>query len=183
MSPGGASRAGRWARAGFSLLELVLVLSLVGILGGLAAFPPGLGSPALNAVQGELRASLEQAFLLAQARGCRVRVALGGQGGQVPACRGRPEACGAVPPLTLPPGVRWGMPLSGIPLPSGMERTRKAHLTGQAHPCVTVSPGHTAEASAWFLTDGRDAVCLRLSPLGQLTLLRWRHRLRRWERG
>jgi type II secretory pathway pseudopilin PulG len=180
MSPRGAFALALRLRAGYSLLELVLVLGLVGILGGLAAFPPGLGSPALNAVQGELRASLEQAFLLARARGCRVRVALGGH---VPACRGGPDEFGEVLPLTLPPGVRWGLPHPGIPLPSGMERTRQAHLTGQAHPSVTVSPGRTAEASAWFLTDGRDGVCLRLSPQGQLTLLRWRHRLRRWERG
>jgi hypothetical protein len=179
MSPLGTRLREGGPRSGFGLLELMLVLGLLGIMGALGGLSPALGSPALNAVQGELRACLEQAFLLARARGCRVRVALGGHD---PACRGRPGGCGEVLPLTLPPGVRWGMPHPAIPLPSGMERTRQAHLTGQAHPCVSVSPGRTAEASAWFLTDGRDAVCLRLSPHGQLTLLRWRHRLRRWER-
>jgi type II secretory pathway pseudopilin PulG len=164
--------------AGFSLLEATLVLGLIGILGGLAAFALTAGSPALNAVQGELRASVEQAFLLARARGCPVRVALGGH---VPDCRGRRE-CAQVLPLALPRGVRWGIPHPAFPLPPGMEDTRRAHLTGQAHPCITVSPGRTAEASTWFLTDGRDAVCLRLSDNGRLTLLRWRHRQRRWVR-
>lgn len=167
----------RSARAGFSLLELVLVLGLIAVLGGFAGLAPAPANPGLAAVQGELRASVEQAFLLARARGRPVRVALGGH---VPACRHR--ECGEVLPLTLPRGVRWGIPHSCVPLPPGMEGTIKAHLTGQAHPCLSVSPGRTAEASAWFLTDGRDALCLRLSGRGQLTLLRWRHRLRRWER-
>jgi hypothetical protein len=162
---------------GYSLLELVLVLGLIGFLGGLAAVSKAPGSPGLTAVQGELRASLEQAFLLARARGSPVRVALGGH---VPACRGRQRECGEVLPLILPRGVRWGIPYPAIPLPPGMEGTIKAHLTGQAHPSITVSPARSAEASAWFLTDGRDAVCLRLSDRGQLTLLRWRQRLGRW---
>ena len=169
--------AGRGPRAGISLLELVVVLGLIAVLGGLAGFAVMPANPGLTAVQGELRAGVEQAFLLARARGRPVRVALGGH---VPACRHR--ACGEVLPLTLPRGVRWGIPHPAVPLPPGMEGTVKAHLTGQAHPCLSVSPGRTAEASAWFLTDGRDAVCLRLSDRGQLTLLRWRHRLKRWER-
>ena len=165
------------ARAGFSLLELLAVLAVVLILGALAAAAMGTGGAALTAVQGELRASVEQAFLLARSRGGPVRVALGGP---VPARRNR-EWVGVLP-LTLPWGVRWGMPRPDIPLPKDMKDTVRAHLTGQAHPCITVTPAGTAEASTWFLSDGRDAVCLRLSGCGQVTLLRWRHRLRRWER-
>jgi type II secretory pathway pseudopilin PulG len=163
--------------AGFSLLELSLALGLVALLGALAgaALPPA--NPALNAVQGELRASLEQAFLRARARGAPVRVALGGP---VPACRGRHRDGNPIMGLSLPRGVRWGLPHAGFPLPPDMKPTARAHLTGLAHPCVTVSPTRSAEASTWFLTDGRDAVCLRVSPLGKLTLLRWRSRLGRW---
>jgi hypothetical protein len=171
------------ARAGCSLVELVLVLGLIGLLGGLAGASLNPGGPALGVVQGELRAGVEQGFLLARARGCRVRVALGGvERGPAPARRGGRKDCGEVPPLILPPGVRWGMPRPAVPFPPQMKETRRAHLTGEAHPCVTVSPAGTAEASVWFLTDGRDVVCLRLGDEGQITLLRWRHRLRRWTR-
>ena len=169
----------RAARAGFSLVELSLALGLAAALGVLAGVATAPGNPALGALQGELKASLEQALLLARARGCPVRVALGGP---APGARGRRGGQGEVAPLTLPRGVRWGLPHPAIPLPEGMEDTRRAHLTGQAHACITVSPARTAEASAWFLTDGRDAVCLRLSPFGRITLLRWRHRQRRWSR-
>jgi hypothetical protein len=176
MSPG--------THAGFSLVELVLVLGLIGLLGGLAGASLNLGAPTLAAVQGELRAGVEQAFLLARARGCRVRVALGDAGrGQAPDRPGSRKDCGAVPPLILPPGVRWGMPRPGVPFPPRMKETHRAHLTGEAHPCITVSPAGTAQASVWFLTDGRDVVCLRLGDEGQITLLRWRQRLRRWTRG
>lgn len=164
--------------AGFSLLELQVVLAVIAILCVMAVrLDPG--SMALTAVQGELRACVEQAFQLARFRGCPVRVALAGP---APVRRGRPREGADVLPLKLPRGVRWGLPHSGIPLPPGMGRTAQAHLTGQAHPCITVTPARTAEATAWFLTDGRDAVCLRLSDQGQLTLLRWRRRLRQWER-
>ena len=165
---------------GFSLLELALALGLVALLGALAAVSMSPGSRALNAVQGELRASLEQAFLLARARGVPVRVALGGP---VPAGRDRRRESGAILPLTLPRGVRWGLPHPATPLPPDMKPTVRAHLTGQAHPFITVTPARGAEASTWFLTDGRDAICLRLGDAGQITLLRWRHRTRRWERG
>ena len=59
---------------------------------------------------------------------------------------------------------------------------RQALLTGQAHPCIAVTPRRTALADVWFLTDGRDAVCLRLAGTGELTLLRWRRRTRQWRR-
>ena len=175
--PGTVSARGPSARSGFSLLELLAVLAIVLALGALAAGALDRGSAALTAVQGELRASVEQAFLLARSRGGPVRVALGGP---APARR-HPREWAGVLSLTLPRGVRWGVP-QDIPLPAGMGDTVRAHLTGQAHPCITVTPAGTAEASTWFLSDGRDAVCLRLGDQGQITLLRWRHRLRRWER-
>jgi len=81
--------------AGFSLVELVLVLGLIGLLGGLAGASLNPGGPALGAVQGELRAGVEQGFLLARARGCRVRVALGGvERGHAPARHGVRKDCG-----------------------------------------------------------------------------------------
>ena len=167
-APGGSRRCG-----GHSLAEVLVVLA---ILGGLAALgglgrPPG--NPALAAVQGELRASVEQAFHLARARGRPVRLAL-----EAPA----PEGGDTGPrPLILPRGVRWGLPPE-VPLPPDMKDTLRARHTGSAHPCITVTPWRTATATAWFLTDGRDAVCLRLEGHGRITLLRWRHRPGRWER-
>ena len=123
--------------AGFSLLELQVVLAVIAILCVMAVrLDPG--SMALTAVQGELRACVEQAFQLARFRGCPVRVALAGP---APVRRGRPRRRRRSP-LKLPRGVRWGLPHSGIPLPPGMGRTAQAHLTGQAHPCITVTPAH-----------------------------------------
>jgi type II secretory pathway pseudopilin PulG len=152
---------------GATLVETALVLALVGILTvvGLSWLPARSG---LDAVQGELRGCLEQAQLAAQARGRELRVAL-------------QDASGALAPLVLPRGVRWGLP-AGIPLPPRMAPPVRAHLTGQAHAQVTVTPRHTAQASAWFLTDGQDALYLSLSDDGRPALLRWRHRLARWTR-
>ncbi|MGA2080030.1 MAG: hypothetical protein ABSH53_05380 [Holophaga sp.] len=154
---------------GQTLLELVLALGLAGLASGLAGMAVPCGGPALAAVQGEMRASVEHAFLLARARGRPVRVVLK-----------RGDGDGDLPPLTLPRGVRWGLH-PDVPLPRGMEDTLHAHLTGVAHPRITVTPGRTAQANAWFLTDGRDALCLRLSDTGHLTLLRWRRRTGQWE--
>jgi len=128
------------------------------------------GSAALTAVQGELRASLEQAILLARARGKDVRVALGG-----------PEP-GDIQPLILPRGVRWGLP-PGMPPPPRIPGAAQARLTGWAHASSIVTPGHTAEANVWFLTDGQDGVCLRLNDQARITLLRRRHGASRWRRG
>ena len=126
----------RAGQGGFCLVELLVVLALVGLLGGLAGGSGPPAGPALAAVQGELRAAVEQAFLLARARGCRVRVALGG----APAGRSRRGDRVEVPPLVLPRGVRWGLPPSAVPLPPGMRETRQAHLTGPAHPGISVTP-------------------------------------------
>jgi hypothetical protein len=164
--------------SGHSLLELLLVLALAALLGLMgAAFRPQ-GSPGLGAVQGELRGAVEQAFLLARGRGRSVRLALGGH---TPAC-GPAGDCGEPAPLVLPRGVRWGVADPAMPMPEGMARPALAHLTGAAHPVVTVTPLGTALAAVWFLTDGRDAVCLRLAGTGEISLYRWRHRAARWFR-
>jgi len=150
---------------GYSLLEATVVLALVGAVGSLgAARLPG---PGLSFLHGELRGALDQAFLLARVRGQEVRFSLGGPGGEVR-------------PVRLPRGLRWGLPASGVPLPPGMAAPVKAHLTGAAHPVLTVTPRGTVTACAWFLTDGRDALCLRLSGQGCLQVLRWRRARRAW---
>jgi len=154
---------------GFSLLELLLVLSLIAVLGSLGVGSMRPGSAALAAVQGELRASLEQAILLARAQGKDVRVVLGGPGP------------GDIRPLVLPLGVHWGLP-PGMPPPPRIPGAAQARETGWAHPCSIVTPRHTAEANVWFLTDGRDGVCLRLNDEARITLLRRRHGASRWRK-
>jgi type II secretory pathway pseudopilin PulG len=153
---------------GHTLLETTLALAILGLLASLGVASASLATPAFGILAVEARGALDQAFLLARARGGDVRVALGGTGGEVA-------------PLVLPRGVRWGL-APGTPLPPHMDPPVKAHLTGQAHPLVTVTPRGTATASAWFLTDGRDALCLRLSGQGHCQVLRWRAARRAWIR-
>jgi hypothetical protein len=155
--------------AGATLLETALVLAIVGLLALAGLARMDLGGAALGHLQGELLGSLEEALLRARAQGGPCRVALRSQAGDLP-------------PLALPRGVRWGLPPGGIPLPPGMGPTVQAHRTGEAHAMVTVTPRPTAQASTWFLTDGADALCLRLNGAGGLHLFRFRHRDRRWWR-
>ncbi len=152
---------------GHTLLETAFVLGILGLLGSLGAANLDFGSVGLAHLPLELRGALDQAFLLARARGSDVRVSLGGPGGDVA-------------PVLLPRGVRWGLPRTGVPIPPGMDEPIKAHLTGAAQPILTVTPRGTATASAWFLTDGKDALCVRLSGKGPITLLRWRRARRAW---
>jgi hypothetical protein len=166
---------------GATLLELLVVLALVCLLAFLGWSRVDLGRP-LDAVQGELRGCLERAQVRAQAQGRTVSVSLQSSCAAVPGQASHPAVPLALP-LVLPRGVRWGLPPEGVPFPEGMKPPVRAHLTGEAHERVRVTPRHTAQASLWFLTDGKDALCLRLSDHGQLTLLRWRRPQRQWIRG
>ena len=152
---------------GHTLLEATLVLGLMALLACAGALALDLRGPSLAFLPAELHGALDQAFLLARARGADVRLALGGPGGDVE-------------PVRLPRGLRWG--LGGLDLghPPGMRPTRRAHLTGAAHPVITVTPRGTATASAWFLNDGREALCVRVSDHGHVQVLRWRRDSRMW---
>ncbi len=163
------SGTGRSAQCGHSMLELALATGISGLLAlaGLARLDPG--HIELDAAQNELVESLDQAFVLARARGSNVTVSLGS---------------GSDPnhlPIRLGRRIRWGKPRT-IPLPRGMDEPRWAGGRGEAHPSITVTPRHTATASLWFLNDGTEAVCMRLSGRGRLQLLRWRSAPGRWVR-
>jgi len=156
--------------AGFTLAETSITVGIVGalMLGGLSTLDMG-GSLALTGFQVELRGCLDQAFILARARGSNVTVAL-----NTPATQD-------VLPLQVPRGVYWGKPPE-VPLPPGMDPTIKASQTGLAHARITVTPRRTATASAWFLHDRRDVLCMRLSGTGRVQLLRWRASQKKWTR-
>lgn len=151
---------------GHTLLEACLVMAILGLLAAGAVLALDLRGPALGYAAVDLRGALDQAFLLARARGSDVRLHLGGPGGDVA-------------PLLLPRGVRWGA-LRGVPPPPGAEPTKRAQAQGEAHPWVTVTPMGTATASAWYLTDGRDVLCARLSGQGHVHVLRWRRARNHW---
>ncbi|MBP1628105.1 MAG: hypothetical protein H6Q00_2580 [Holophagaceae bacterium] len=155
---------------GFTLAETSVTLGITGILGlcGLSTLDLG-GGLALSGFQVELTGSLDQAFHLARARGSNVSVVMNSPGAQ------------DIIPLQLPRGVKWGS-LPGVPLPPGMDPTVKASNTGLAHARITVTPRRTATASAWFLNDGRDVLCMRLSGQGRVQLLRWRAARMKWTR-
>jgi len=154
-------------QCGYSILETTFVLGLLGLLCGLGVATLKLGGACSGFLGWEARGVLDQALLLARARGSDVRVALG-------------EPRGDVRPLGLPRGFRWGLPSGAIPRPPDMKPTAKAHLTGAAHAVLTVTPRGTATAGVWFLTDGRDALCVRLSGRGAIHVLRWRRGPRAW---
>lgn len=154
---------------GFTQVETLVTLAIAGALAlaGLAvAEPTGVD---LTVAQHELHGCLEQAFHQARAQGRSVTLA--------PATTGGP----GIIPVHLPRRVKWGKPPQ-IPLPPGMEDPVKADETGQSHPRITITPRRTATASAWFLNDGRESLCFRLSGYGHLQVLRYRVRSRRWER-
>lgn len=146
-----------------------MALGIVGILSAAGLSTLDFGSPDLDAVQVDLEGGLYQAFHLARARGTDVVVALGN------------DSAPDVIPVKLVGKVKWGKPAS-IPLPPGMEPTKTAESTGQAHPRITVTPRHTATATTWFVNNGKDAVCMRLSGHGRIQLLRWRHANKKWTR-
>ena len=162
--------APRRCSRGFSLTELCISLGIVGILSGFGASALSLSSIGLATVQQDLDGALYQAFHQARAQGRNVQVALGAQ-----------SDSSDVLPVEMPRNVRWGKPAS-VPLPPGMDKPVVADKTGEAHGRITVTPRHTTTATVWFLTDGRDVLCVRLSGRGQHHMLRWRAAKRTWGR-
>jgi hypothetical protein len=143
-------------------------MAVVAILCSVSTFYLDGGSIELSAAHQEIVGSLYEAFTLARARGTNVKVALG-----------KASGAGEHLPVQLGPKVKWGKP-DHIPLPPGMDSPVVAAKTGEAHPIITVTPRHTALASAWFLNDGQDALCMRLSDQGHLQVLRWHRYLKKW---
>lgn len=68
-------------------------------------------------------------------------------------------------------------------MPPGMAPTKRAGATGQAHARITVTPRHTATASAWFVNNGKDVVCMRVSGHGHIQILRWHKSTGKWSLG
>jgi len=161
--------AGRRSQRGTSLLELTVAMGVSGILAVVGVSRWDTGHTELTAAQHELTESLDQAFVLARARGVNITVGLGSgmDANHLPVRLGRK--------------VRWGKPAQ-IPLPPGMDDPVKADTLGEAHPTITVTPRHTATASLWFLNDGEEALCMRLTNRGRVRMLRWRMNTRRWTR-
>lgn len=157
------------SQRGFTLVESLVVMSLLGILAAAGGSVLGLRGADLSLAQTELEGSLHQAFVLARARGTNVTLAL------------KDENSPDVLPLRLPRRVKWGKP-AHVPLPPGVEPPRRADREGESLPRIIVTPRHTAVAALWFLNDGRDALCLRLNGRGQSLLYRWRHSRGRWEK-
>lgn len=158
------------AQRGTSLVELVVVLGVGAMLLGVAAVQWDTGAMELSAAHQEIRGSLDQAFTLARARGTNVTVALG-----------RASSAGEHLPVQLGRHVKWGKP-DHIPLPPGMDAPAVASRTGESHAILTVTPRRTALASTWFLNDGQEALCMRLSGHGRLSVLRWRRDRKKWTR-
>jgi type II secretory pathway pseudopilin PulG len=157
-------------QSGTSLLELTVVMAIAAILTAVGALCLDSGSTELTAAHQEIVGSLYQAFALARARGTNVTVALG-----------KATGAGEHLPVELGRKVKWGMP-STIPLPPDMDAPLVAAKTGEAHPIISVTPRHTTLASAWFLNDGQEALCMRLSGQGHLQVLRYRRDLKKWTR-
>jgi len=160
----------RRAQRGVTLVETSMVLGIVGLLSvvGIGMVrPPEID---LTCVQQDIPAAVTQAMHLARARGRNVTVALG-----------KPELGPDIVPVRLPSRVKWGKP-GHIPLPPGMDEPVRAGQTGEAHARVTITPRHTATATTWFLNDGKEALCMRLSGHGNLQLLRWQAARKVWAR-
>ena len=161
--------AGRHTQRGLSLMDFTLTMGISGLLALAGATQWHPGHAELAAAKHELSESLDQAFVLARARGVNVTVGLGSGTG--------PNHL----PIHLGRRVKWGKP-ARVPLPPGMDDPVKADSVGEAHPLITVTPRHTATASCWFLNDGEGVLCMRLSNRGRVRMLRWRTDARRWTR-
>ena len=162
--------ASRRCSRGYSLTELCICLGIVGIMSAISASAFSGSGPGLASVQQDLDGALYQAFHQARAQGRNVYVALGAK-----------SASSDVLPVTMPRSVSWGKP-ANVPLPPGMDKPVVADKTGEAHGRITVTPRHTTTATAWFLTDGQDVLCVRLAGHGERQMLRWRAAKRTWGR-
>jgi hypothetical protein len=160
----------RHPEQGASLLEITLAMGIAAILAVAGSTLWDTGEMELAAAHQEIRGSLDQAFILARARGTDVKVAVGKATGK-----------GEHLPVQLSRRVQWGKP-AHIPLPPGMDTPVVAARTGEAHAILTVTPRHTTAACAWFLNTGEEALCMRLSGHGQLKVLRWHAAQQRWTR-
>ena len=160
----------RSTQRGTSLLELTVVMAVTAVLAVVGTSQLDGGGMDLSAAHQEIRSSLDQAFTLARARGTNVTVALG-----------KASGAGEHLPVQLSRKVKWGKP-NHIPLPPGMDPPTVATRTGEAHAILTVTPRRTALASTWFLNDGQEALCMRLSGHGQLQVLRWKRDRLKWVR-
>ena len=145
-----------------------LCMAIAGVLTLAGTWAMEDGGIELSAAHQEIHGSLEQAFTLARARGTNVTVALG-----------KASGAGEHLPVQLGRHIKWGKPAS-IPLPPDMDAPLVATSTGESHPLITVTPRRTALASVWFLNDGREALCMRLSGRGHLQVLRWKHDRKTW---
>jgi prepilin-type N-terminal cleavage/methylation domain-containing protein len=159
----------RRAERGVSLIEMLVTMGIVGILGATGLSMQSLDGMELNAAQQELEGSLDQAFALARATGKNVRVSMSDD-----------KVEGHLP-VHLPKKLKWGKP-AHIPLPPGMDDPKVADESGEAHASITVSPRRTATASAWFLHNGSDAICLRINGHGRVQTLRYRAHLKQWRK-
>lgn len=160
----------RSTQQGSSLLELTVAMGVAAVLAGVGLFHLDAGAAELAAAHQEIRGSLDQAFTLARARGTNVTVALG-----------RAGVAGEHLPVQLGRRVKWGKP-AHIPLPPDMDADSVSATTGESHVLFTVTPRRTALAGAWFLNDGQEALCMRLSGHGRLQVLRWRRDRQKWTR-
>ena len=160
----------RLSQRGTSLLDLTVSMAVAAVMTMICLAQWDPGSVELSVAHQEIRGSLEQAFSLARARGSNVTVALG-----------QATGAGEHLPVQLSRRIKWGKPAQ-IPLPPGMDAPTVATRTGEAHPILTVTPRHTALASTWFLNDGQEALCMRLSGQGRLQVLRWRRDRQKWVR-
>jgi len=158
------------SQRGTTLLDFTVSMAVAAAVSMVCLTQWDSGSLDLSMAHQEIRGSLEQAFSLARARGTNVTVALG-------------QASGAGEHLRvqLSRRVKWGKPAQ-IPLPPDMDETSVAARTGEAHPILTVTPRHTALASAWFLHDGQETLCMRLSGQGKLQVLWWHRDRKKWTR-
>lgn len=154
---------------GFSLVELTLALGITGLLGGVGLNTMDLGHQDLTAAQHELKAAVDQAASLARARGSQVTV-----GFRLPA---GPD----IYPVHVSRRIHWGKP-AHIPLPRGMDDPIRADSTGESHTRIVITPRNTATASCYFVNDGTDAICMRISGRGHVQVLRWRSAKKQWAR-